>query len=43
VLQLLIAVEHYHGRRGIFARTWMTSSSVLVVLVLLALYLLLYL
>ena len=43
VSSILVVVEHYHGRRGIFARTWTTSSSVLIVLVFLALYLLLYL
>lgn len=41
--RILLTMEHYHGRRGIFARTWTTSSSVLIVLVFLALYLLLYL
>ncbi|MGY8827521.1 MAG: Na(+)/H(+) antiporter subunit D, partial [Candidatus Latescibacterota bacterium] len=43
VSSILVVVERYHGRRGIFARTWTTSSSVLIVLVFLALYLLLYL
>jgi hypothetical protein len=40
---ILSVVERYYGRRGIFARTRTTSSSVLIVLVFLALYLLLYL
>jgi len=38
--QVLTSVEHYHGARGIFARTWMTSTSVQIVLAVLTLYLL---
>jgi multicomponent Na+:H+ antiporter subunit D len=40
---ILSVVERYHGKRGVFARTWTTSNSVLIVLVFLSLYLLLYL
>ncbi len=41
--QLLANGEHYHGTHGIFARTWMTGTNALIVLVFLALYLLFYL
>ncbi len=40
---LLHIVSKYHGTTGIFAKTWLTSSSVLVITVFLALYLLMYL
>jgi multicomponent Na+:H+ antiporter subunit D len=39
---LVEQVRQHHGPTGIFARTWLTSSSVLVVIIFLALYLLLY-
>ena len=39
---LLQIVDEYHGTGGIFAKTWLTSSSVLVIAVFLALYLLIY-
>jgi multicomponent Na+:H+ antiporter subunit D len=43
VAAFLELVHQYHGPQGIFARTWLTSSSTLVVLVFLALYLAFYL
>ena len=42
IFALVEQVRQHHGPTGIFARTWLTSSSVLVVIIFLALYLLLY-
>lgn len=41
--QVFLLVEKYNGTTGIFARMWLTSSSVLVITLFLAMYLLLYL
>lgn len=42
IFALVEQVRQHHGPTGIFARTWLSSSSVLVVIISLALYLLLY-
>ena len=41
-LALVTQMRQYHGPTGVFARTWLTSSSVLVVTIFLAVYLFLY-
>ena len=42
VAHLLITVRQHHGQNGLFSRTWMTSSSALLVLIFLGLYFVFY-
>ena len=42
VAGLVQSVARHHGQNGLFSRTWMTSSSVLLVLIFLGLYVVFY-
>ena len=42
VAHLLIMVSQHHGQNGLFSRTWMSSSSALLVLIFLGLYFVFY-